>query len=345
MLTTSRISKAIGVTNMVWDAVKQMFFLILLIVLSWVVIHMFAILGIFIIVAYPLWVLINPHKETCLFCLLKGEPNNCFICHTDKQDQIRKGKGLRKFATNILLLLFMTVFSLTVVWGEKYLLEQLGLISPPKTIVMEMPMKNEYRIGELFSMPLEIHGLQAPINTVQVDLKYPPELLEIVEVLTLESFANIFLQKDVRNDLGVARIAGGLPNPGFSKESGLFANVLFLTKNSGLGEVQILPTSMVLANDGNATNVLAEFKSTTFQINEERVSKAEEDFQKSFLQSNVLGATSDKMEFFDSEIVHTESILDDFDYEEVRREPINFWNLLYRVNTTIISVYTSILPN
>lgn len=330
---------------MVWDAVKQMFFLILLIVLSWVVIHIFAILGIFIIIAYPLWVLINPHKETCLFCLLKGKPDSCFMCHTDEHDQPRKGKGLRKFTTNILLLSFMTFFSLLIVWGEKYLLEQLSLISPPKSIVMEMPMKNEYKIGELFSMPLEIHGLQTSINTVQVDLKYPPELLEVVEVLTLESFAEIFIQKEVRNDLGIARISGGLPNPGYTKESGLFAKVLFLTRNPGIGQVEILPTSMVLANDGKATNVLAEFKSTTFQISEERLSKAEEDFQNDFLQRNVLGVKSDKMEFFDSEIVYTESILDDFDYQEVRKEPVNYWDLLYRINTTIISVYTSILPN
>ncbi len=345
MVTLTLVSKAIGVTNMVWDVVKQMFFLILLIVLSWIVIHIFAVLGIFIIITYPLWVLINPQKETCLFCLLRGEANSCFMCSEDEYDQPSKKKPVRKFLINILLLAFMIFFSLGIVWGEKYLLEQLGAISPPKTIVMEMSMKNEYRIGELFSMPLEIHGLQVPINTVQIDLKYPPELLEIVEVLTLDSFAEIFLQREVRNDLGIARISGGLPNPGYSKESGLFAKVLFLTKSSGLGEVQILPSSMVLANDGKGTNVLAEFRSTTFQISEEKVSKIEEEFQNSFLQSNILGATSDKMEFFDKETVYTESILDDFDYEEVRREPINFWDLLYRINTTIISVYTVILPN
>ena len=328
---------------MVWDVVKQMFSLILLIVLSWLVIHVFAFLGVFIIVVYPLWVLINPNRETCLFCLLKGEPSSCFLCYDEDFDPKRK-KTFKVFILNILLLIFMSLFSLGVVWGEMYVLRNIGVLTPPRTILMEIPMENEYRIGELFAMPVELSGLEVPINTVQVDLKYPSELLEIVEVLTTDSFADIFLQKEVRNDLGIARISGGLPSPGYSEESGLFARVLFVAKFSGLGEVQILPTSMVLANDGKATNVLAEFKSTTFRITEERISRVEEEFQNSFLQTNVLGVTSDKMELFEREIVYTESILDDFDYEGYTRDqPISFWDLLYKVDEGIISVYRGIL--
>ena len=200
--------------------------LVLSLILSWVMIHLFALLGAFFFITYPIWVLLSPNRETCLFCIISGKQGTgCMVC---KNGNLEKRGPFAKITLNIFLILFLTLSSIGIVYGEKLLLEKVGWLKSEKTVEVSIPTENEYKIGELFTLPIEISGITIPINTVQVDVKYSPELLEIVDFLTIDSFAEIFIQKEVRNDLGLARISGGLPNPGYSEESGLFGKVLLL---------------------------------------------------------------------------------------------------------------------
>ena len=315
-------------------AVRLMLKLLGCLILSWIMIHFFALLGVFFLITYPIWVLLSPEKETCLFCIIGGRHNTgCIVC---KKSELERRGVAGRILLNVLLIIFLTAASIGIVYGEKLLLERAGLFESRKTVEMSIPTENEYKIGELFTLPIEVSGIAVPINTVQVDIKYPPELLEVVEFLTADSFAEIFVQKEVRNDLGLARISGGLPNPGYSKEEGLFGKVLFRAKASGLGEIQVLPSSMVLANDGSSTNVLAEFKSSAVRVLDEKISKDEEEFQKSFLETSVLGVTSGKLEFFEDEIMLTESILEDSEAKE--KKVINFGNVLHSVDGRILDI-------
>ena len=314
-------------------AVRLMLKLLGCLVLSWIMIHFFALLGVFFLITYPIWVLLSPEKETCLFCIIGGRHNTgCIVC---KKSELERRGVAGRILLNVLLIIFLTAASIGIVYGEKLLLERAGLFESRKTVEMSIPTENEYKIGELFTLPIEVSGIAVPINTVQVDIKYPPELLEVVEFLTADSFAEIFVQKEVRNDLGLARISGGLPNPGYSKEEGLFGKVLFRAKTAGLGEIQILPTSLVLANDGSSTNVLAEFKSSAIRVLDEKISKDEEEFQKSFLNTSVLGVTSGKLEFFEEEIMLTESILQN---NEIQKNKANWGNVLYSIDSKILDV-------
>ena len=119
--------------------------------------------------------------------------------------------------------------------------------------------------------------------------------------------------------------------------------MLLRTKASGFGEIEILPSSLVLANDGKASNVLAEFKSSVFSISEERISRVEEEFQMNFLRTNVLGVTSEKMIFFeeDTESVAMESILEGSDTPQ--KENIRFWDLIHRIDTGIVNILTGVI--
>ncbi|KKP42984.1 MAG: hypothetical protein UR34_C0019G0009 [candidate division WS6 bacterium GW2011_GWC1_33_20] len=316
------------------NLIKQITTLVLFVLLAWFFVHIFAVLGIFILIIYPILVLFNPSRETCLLCILRGKDDGCYIC---KKKSFEERPVFIKILLNIILISSTILVSIGVVYGEKFVLEKTGLLTPKKTIVMNIPIANRYKIGELFTMPIEISGIKVPINSVQVDLKYPPEILELVEILTAESFASIFIQKEIKNDLGLARISGGLPSPGFSEDTGMFVKVLFITKSPGIGEIQVLPTSMVLANDGSATNVLAEFRSSAIQVMNERISKPEEDFQKNFLETQVLGVSNDKMEFYEEDIVPLESILNR-ETEDKSKNSLKFADLLYTVDTKILDV-------
>lgn len=316
--------------------VRLMLKLIGALFISWIMIHFFAVLGVFFLITYPIWVLLSPNKETCLFCIIGGRTNpGCIVC---KKSNLERRSVAGRILLNVLLIIFLTSASVGIVYGEKLLLEKVGLLESKKTVEMSIPTENEYKIGELFTLPIEVSGITVPINTVQVDIKYSSELLEIVDFLTVESFAEVFIQKEIRNDLGLARISGGLPNPGYTKQEGLFGKLLFITKASGIGEIQILPTSMVLANDGSSTNVLADFRNSAVRVVNERISKDEEEFQKSFLNTSVLGATSGKLEFFEKVIMPTESILENSERKE--KKQINWGNVLHTVDSKILEIVT-----
>ena len=89
-----------------------------------------------------------------------------------------------------------------------------------------------------------------PINAIQADLGFNPEKVEVVDISTQNSFANIFIQKEINNETGYARLTGGLPNPGFFSDRGIFGTVFFRGKQPGVVKIDFLPSSMVLANDG-----------------------------------------------------------------------------------------------
>lgn len=158
--------------------------------------------------------------------------------------------------------------------------------SKSKSVSFVIPAKGQYKLGEVFSVKIEIDGVKTPINAVQADLAFDPARVEAVEVSTENSFADIFIQKEIDNQKGYVRLTGGLPSPGFSGEKGLFGTVFFKSKTPGIAKIEFLPTSMVLANDNKGTNVLKDFAQISYLILPEKISQQEENSQKAILGKN-----------------------------------------------------------
>ncbi len=228
-----------------------------------------------------------------------------------------------------------------------------------KTVTFEIPPKSQYKIGEIFPMKMEIKDIRTPINAVQTDLGFDSNKIEVVDISIKDSFANVFIQKQIDNKEGWARLTGGLPNPGYSSDSGLFATVYFKAKNAGLVEIKFLPSSLVLANDGNGTNVLKDFPSVSYLIVPEKISKEDEDKQQTLVSDkSVLGAsTSDKGEpgaqlvFFNEDSVFKDStssgnVLGSESGDNSSQDKpqiVGFIGVLDKVDGFIVSVWTKIL--
>lgn len=150
-------------------------------------------------------------------------------------------------------------------------------------------------------MKIEISGIKTPINAVQADLGFDSSKLEVVSVSTDGSFANIFVQKEIDNEGGYVRLTGGLPNPGFFSDNGVFGTIFFRGKEPGIAKINYLPSSMVLANNGRGTNILKDLASISYLILPERISQEDEDMQKKITEFNVLGesTSSTQMKFYD----------------------------------------------
>lgn len=273
-----------------------------LVIASWFLIHILAIFGVFLAIAYPLWWLFAPKQTACLLCRAGKEGEKCFFCRRPikKNDDVSPS-NLSSAIFNGMLILVFSLVSIGVVFGESQLLFKLGFPPTSKTVSFIIPTKGQYRLGEIFPMKIEIAGIKVPINAVQADLGFEQSKVEVVDVSTKDSFANIFVQKEISNESGYTRLTGGLPNPGFFADHGLFGTVFFKGKSPGILKIEFLPSSMVLANDGRGTNVLKELASVSYLILPEKISEEEEDMQKSIKLSSFLDESTDntQMKFYE----------------------------------------------
>ncbi len=279
---------------------KILFNTILIIILSWIILHLLALFGIFLAIAYPLWWLANPRTTICFGCNTMAEKSICSLCQTPVNKADLSPKNFGSSAKNALIILLVSFLSLGIVYAESRLLNYLGIPAAEKTVSFAIPPKAQYKIGEIFPLKLEIRGIKTPINAIQTDLSFDPRKLQVSDISTQDSFANIFIQKEINNQNGYARLTGGLPNPGFFSDRGLFATVYLQGKEPGLTTLEFLPTSMVLANDGRGSNVLKEYATVSYLILPEPISKSESDQQTTFFHTTVLGASTreDQMTFY-----------------------------------------------
>lgn len=278
--------------------------IIAIIIFSWILVHLLAVFGVLLAFVYPILWLLVPKQVFCLLCHADIKGSYCHFCRRpiEKSAGISSPKDLRSAIYNGFLILVFTAVSIGLVFGESQLLSSVGFPPTPKTASFIIPPKGQYRLGEIFPMKIEIDNIKNPINAVQADIGFEPQKLEVVDVSTQDSFADIFIQKEINNDGGWVRLTGGLPNPGFYGTHGVFGTVYFTGKTPGLIKIEFLPSSMILANDGKGTNILKDLPSVSYLILPEKISKEEEEIQKKLIsQATVSGESTDniQMKFYD----------------------------------------------
>lgn len=265
---------------------------------AWFVVHLLAFFGIFIAVIYPIWWLLSPYNfAPCLYCLSKPDKNNfkCPVCLREfRNGALSYRNPFIAIIRNVVLILLFTILSFGLVWLESKFLSEFSFPYTPKTVSFIIPSQRQYRLGEVFPLKIELTGIKIPINTVQTDISYNPDRLNIVDISTQGSFATIFIQKEINNSLGYARLTGGLPNPGFSSKTGIFGTIYFKGVSPGIAKVDFLPSSMILANNGRGSNVLTGLNSASYIILPEKISRQEEDLQINLVKNKqVLGESSE----------------------------------------------------
>lgn len=296
---------------------------------SWLLVHLLAIFGVFLALAYPLWWLLDIKRFPCLWCRIK-KIKECSFGHS---------------LLDAGLILIFCFLSFGLVFVESKILFRMGFPPTPKTVTFVIPPKGQYRLGEIFPMKIEIAGIKVPINAVQADLGFNPEKLEVVDISTQDSFANIFIQKEINNEAGYARLTGGLPNPGFFSDRGVFGTVFFKGKNPGITKVEFLPSSMVLANDGRGTNVLRELVAVSYLILPEKISAEEEEMQKSIvLKPEVMGEKTEEtqMKFYEEEKVLGEQVGREVEKEKKFNPAKILLEFLEKIDRMILSFWDRI---
>lgn len=125
------------------------------------------------------------------------------------------------------------------------------------------------KVGKTFSIDLLVTNNSDVINAVSAKVSFPKDDLQVVSVAKAGSFITLWAEEPTfSNDKGTLSLEGVALNPGFNKSSGKVITVTFKAIQAGNINVNIT-SGAVLANDGNATDVLKTTGAALVYIGEE----------------------------------------------------------------------------
>lgn len=119
------------------------------------------------------------------------------------------------------------------------------------------PSSGSFFVGSTFDVSVFLNTEGNSINAVQIDVKFPPELLQVVTPTTGKSFITVWAdQPFFSNKDGLISLKGGVLSPGINTSAGLASTITFRVKAPGVAKISFLSSSKVLLADGQGTNIL-----------------------------------------------------------------------------------------
>ncbi len=117
------------------------------------------------------------------------------------------------------------------------------------------PSRGSFLIGSTFNVSIFVDTKGNEINVIQVDLKFPPDILQITTPTAGESFIREWLTPPTYSNVGgFVNFKGGIPE-GIITSAGLVSTVTFRVKSSGFAKIEFLDSSKILLADGRGTPI------------------------------------------------------------------------------------------
>lgn len=128
------------------------------------------------------------------------------------------------------------------------------------------PSDETHNIGDVFSVELYVTSLHRSINVAEAELQFSNSNIELVRVSKEGSIFSFWLGEPFySNKTGVIKFQGGLQSPGFAGAGGKILALNFKAIGEGPASIKWGKVA-VLANDGNATNILTGKEDASFSI-------------------------------------------------------------------------------
>jgi len=151
------------------------------------------------------------------------------------------------------------------------------------------PEGDEYHLGDVFMVGIKIDTEGEYINTVQVDLNFSADILEIQDLSEGNSILTLWVKEpSVTEDsppLGLISFIGGVPG-GYEGLDGLIGTIVFRVKNPVRNYAQVLfeKSSKALLNDGKGTEAKLTAQGKIFNILAGKLEEPENEWQRNLAQ-------------------------------------------------------------
>lgn len=128
------------------------------------------------------------------------------------------------------------------------------------------PSTASFAVDSTFDISVMLDTEGESINAIDVELKFPPEKLQLVSPKTSQSIISVWTsQPKFNNQTGVITLQGGIPG-GVNLSGAMVATLTFRVKSVGSAIVKFQDASRVLLNDGLGTDVLTNKVNASFEL-------------------------------------------------------------------------------
>lgn len=129
------------------------------------------------------------------------------------------------------------------------------------------PASGSFFVGSTFNISIFVNTGGQDVNAVQVDLKFPPDKLQITSPTAGRSFITVWIDQPVYSNVeGTASFKGGVPHPGINTTNGLVSTITFRAKTPGQAILKFRSSSKVLLDDGQGTDVLTSLGQGIYEL-------------------------------------------------------------------------------
>lgn len=129
------------------------------------------------------------------------------------------------------------------------------------------PAAGSFVLGSTFDVSVILNTEGAPVNTIEVELNFPAEKLQIANPSLGKSVVQIWASPPTfSNQEGKIYFIGGIPNPGINTSEGIVQSFTFRVVAPGEARIAFGKNISVLANDGLGTNVLKQTSPAQFRL-------------------------------------------------------------------------------
>jgi len=167
---------------------------------------------------------------------------------------LEKSMVIHKIELNKSLVWFSVLFSVCLVIAPSGVMAATLYLIPQSQTVYQ---------GDSFIAEIRLDTENKEINTVKVDLKFPSNLLEVVDINKGGSILTLWPQEPAVSN-GELSFIGGVPG-GF-KGDGIIGKIIFQGKEISKPKVNFEETCRVLLNDGKGTADSLSFLGASYEI-------------------------------------------------------------------------------
>lgn len=129
------------------------------------------------------------------------------------------------------------------------------------------PASGTFLVGGTFDVSVILDTKGVAVNTVEVELSFPPDKLQIASPSVGKSLIELLPAPPVfSNREGKIYFVGGIPSPGIVTSQGVVLTLTFRVVSPGNAEIRFGEKTSVLANDGRGTDILGQNPSVFYRL-------------------------------------------------------------------------------
>ena len=119
------------------------------------------------------------------------------------------------------------------------------------------PSSGSFFLGSTFDVSIILNTGDQTINTIEAELKFPPDKLQVANPALGKSIVQIWATNPTfSNREGRVYFVGGIPSPGIKISEGIVITMTFRVVGLGSSTIEFRERTKVYANDGSGTNIL-----------------------------------------------------------------------------------------